>query len=101
MDCVNCEFDHYAKCTALGCRNRVKNRLCDYEDTGLSPEEIRALIAEKEALVKELFEWASAKCFICKHIKNKFLSDGKMDDLCRTCLNNDKCNWEWRGIGGE
>ena len=47
MDCQKCEADWTGKhgkpmadCTALYCRNRLKDRLAAYEDTGLTPEEI-------------------------------------------------------------
>ena len=47
MDCQKCEADWTGKhgkpmadCTALYCRNRLKDRLADYEDTERTPEEI-------------------------------------------------------------
>ena len=47
MDCQKCEADWTGKhgkpmvdCTALYCRNRLKDRLAVYEDTGLTPEEV-------------------------------------------------------------
>lgn len=47
MDCQKCEADWTGKhgkpmvdCTALYCRNRLLDRLVEYEDTGLTPEEI-------------------------------------------------------------
>lgn len=47
MDCQKCEADWTGKhgkpmadCTALYCRNRLKDRLTDYEDTERTPEEI-------------------------------------------------------------
>lgn len=46
MDCQKCEADWTGKhgkpmadCTALYCRNRLKDRLAAYEDTGLTPEQ--------------------------------------------------------------
>ena len=45
MDCEKCKADWTGKhgkpmvdCTALYCRNRLKDRLASYEDTGLTPE---------------------------------------------------------------
>lgn len=45
MDCEKCKADWTGKhgqpmvdCTALYCRNRLKDRLAVYEDTGLTPE---------------------------------------------------------------
>ena len=51
VDCTKCKADwakaHRGKdmgsCTALYCRNRLKNRLAAYEDTRLTPEEVTAL----------------------------------------------------------
>nr|DAE19445.1 MAG TPA: hypothetical protein [Podoviridae sp. ctyDR6] len=50
MDCQKCEADWTGKhgkpmvdCTALYCRNRLKDRLAAYEDTGLTPEQVDAL----------------------------------------------------------
>lgn len=47
MDCQKCEADWTGKhgkpmadCTALYCRNRLKDRCAAYEDTGLEPEEV-------------------------------------------------------------
>ena len=47
MDCEKCKADWTGKhgkpmvdCTALYCRNRLKDRLAAYEDTKLTPEEI-------------------------------------------------------------
>lgn len=47
MDCEKCKADWTGKhgkpmadCTALYCRNRLKNRLAAYEDTGLTPGEV-------------------------------------------------------------
>lgn len=47
MDCEKCKADWTGKhgkpmvdCTALYCRNRLKDRLAAYEDTGLEPEKV-------------------------------------------------------------
>jgi len=47
MDCEKCKADWTGKhgkpmvdCTTLYCRNRLKDRLAAYEDTGLTPEEV-------------------------------------------------------------
>lgn len=36
-------------------------------------------------------------CAKCAWNGKQYLSDGKMDDRCKTCRDNHKCNWEWRG----
>ena len=53
MDCEKCKADwtgNHGKpmvdCTALYCRNRLKDRLAAYEDTGLTPEEVAALVKD-------------------------------------------------------
>ena len=47
MDCQKCKADWMGKygkpmadCTALYCRNRLKDRLAAYEDSGCEPEEV-------------------------------------------------------------
>ena len=53
MDCEKCKADWTGKhgkpmvdCTALYCRNRLKDRLAAYEDTGLTPEEVNDVMAK-------------------------------------------------------
>ena len=36
-------------------------------------------------------------CSQCAWKNHQYLADGKMDDMCRTCRDNAKCNWKWRG----
>ena len=50
MDCSACGVSWHKKrekdipyCTALFCRNRLKERLASYEDTGLEPEQVLEL----------------------------------------------------------
>lgn len=47
MDCQGCPESWMNKagadCTALFCRNRLKDRVADYEDTGLEPWEIERI----------------------------------------------------------
>lgn len=71
MDCLKCEADWTGKhgnpmddCTALYCRNRLKDRLAEYEDTGLTPELVRE-VAEFAVWVHEngmdkIREWVKA-----------------------------------------
>ena len=72
MDCQKCEVDWTGKhgkpmadCTALYCRNRLKDRLAEYEDTGLTPELVRE-VAEFAVWVHEngmdkIREWVKAE----------------------------------------
>ena len=53
MDCEKCKADWTGKhgkpmvdCTALYCRNRLKDRLAAYEDTRLTPEEVNDVMAK-------------------------------------------------------
>lgn len=53
MDCQKCKADWTGKhgkpmvdCTALYCRNRLKDLLAAYEDTELTPEEVAALVKD-------------------------------------------------------
>lgn len=53
MDCQKCEADWTGKhgkpmvdCTALYCRNHLKDRLAAYEDAGLEPREVSAIVKE-------------------------------------------------------
>ena len=43
MNCLECDLNRDGCCTALACRNRLKDRLADYEDTGLRPDEMNAV----------------------------------------------------------
>lgn len=54
MRCSTCELAKAEWCTAYSCRNRIKDRLTAYEDTGLTPEEISAMQAENATLKKAL-----------------------------------------------
>lgn len=36
-------------------------------------------------------------CAKCAWNGKQYLADGKMDDRCKTCRENGKCNWQWRG----
>lgn len=72
MDCEKCKADWTGKhgkpmadCTALYCRNRLKDRLAEYEDTGLTPELVRE-VAEFAVWVHEngmdkIREWVRAE----------------------------------------
>lgn len=40
-------------------------------------------------------------CSKCVWNGEQYLSDGKMDDRCKTCRENNKCNWQWRGVKEE
>lgn len=59
MDCEKCKADWTGKhgkpmvdCTALYCRNRLKDRLAAYEDTGLTPEEVNDAVLGAKLMAK-------------------------------------------------
>lgn len=72
VDCKMCEAARMKKhgekmpeCTALYCRNRLKDRLAECEDTGLTPEMVRE-VAEFAVWVHEngkdkIREWVRAE----------------------------------------
>ena len=62
MDCEKCKADWTGKhgkpmadCTALYCRNRLKNRLAAYEDTGLTPEDCARATEIDDILLDEYY----------------------------------------------
>ena len=65
-----------------------------------SVEEIQKLRAELERVKRErdaaIADWHGF-CVKCAWNGEQNLADGQMDDRCRTCKKNGKCNWEWRG----
>lgn len=62
MDCEKCKADWTGKhgkpmvdCTALYCRNRLKNRIAAYEDTGLTPEDCARATEIDDILLDEYY----------------------------------------------
>lgn len=67
----------------------VKDRLFEFEQLGLTPEEISTLKAERDALLK----YVPPICELCKF---ESLSFGK--EPCASCPDN--CSsFEWSGLG--
>lgn len=54
MDCVNCE--KLDICHLYRCRNRLKDRLAAYEDTGLEPEVVKDMAENAETCLLAWFE---------------------------------------------
>ena len=61
MDCKKCKADWTEKhgesmeeCTALYCRNRLKDRVAAYEDTRLAPAEVHSMFGEWNAMMSVL-----------------------------------------------
>ena len=69
VNCKMCEAAWMKKhgekmpdCTALYCRNRLKDRLAEYEDTGLTPEQVEELAHDTtEPLHRKIGEWIGAE----------------------------------------
>lgn len=55
--------------------------------------ELEQVKAERDAAIAD---WRGF-CAKCAWNGKQHLSDGQMDARCRTCRENRKCNWEWRG----
>lgn len=69
VNCKMCEAAWMKKhgekmpdCTALYCRNRLKDRLAEYEDTGLTPEQTEELAHDTTGpLHRKIGEWIEAE----------------------------------------
>ena len=69
VNCKMCEAAWMKKhgekmpdCTALYCRNRLKDRLAEYEDTGLTPEQTKELAHDTTGpLHRKISEWIDAE----------------------------------------
>ena len=76
--------------------------ICDEVITAISTlqAENEKLRAELEQAKRErdaaIADWRGF-CAKCAWNGKQHLSDGQMDARCRTCRENRKCNWEWRG----
>ena len=56
-------------------------------------DELEQVKQERDAAIAD---WHGF-CVKCAWNGEQNLADGQMDDRCRTCKKNGKCNWEWRG----
>lgn len=84
-----------ARCNRLDeARERANEAAHKWESRCKMLEE-RAEKAEKERDAA-INSWRGF-CIKCTWNGKQYLSDGKMDDRCKTCRENGKCNWEWRG----
>ena len=61
MDCRRCKMPKTSACSALGCRNMVKERLAAYEDTGLTPEEIKEDMPDVRKIEEKLAAYEDAE----------------------------------------
>ena len=93
-----------------GCRERYPDLDCReinawFEGIEKGKEAGTAIIAKLEAELEQVKRERDAAvetwrgfCAKCEWVKRQFLSDGRMDDRCKTCRENNKCNWQWRGV---
>lgn len=84
MDCEKCKADWTGKhgkpmvdCTALYCRNRLKDRLAAYEDTRLEPEEVLPKDKADEIALK-LMRLADLENF-CSYTRLRELAEADKD----------------------
>ena len=84
MDCEKCKADWTGKhgkpmvdCTALYCRNRLKDRLAAYEDTGLEPEKVLPKDKADEIALK-LMRLADLENF-CSYTRLRELAEADKD----------------------
>ena len=63
LNCRKCGLDTPEKpCTALTCRNRLQERLAEYEDSGLEPAAVLEMAENTES---RALTWFEAKYGIC------------------------------------
>lgn len=85
MDCQKCEADWTGKhgkpmadCTALYCRNRLKDLLAAYEDTGLEPKEVLPKDKADEIALK-LMRLADLES-LCSYDRLRELAEAEKDE---------------------
>ena len=80
-DCGYCKYDAYS----CECLDHIEKA---------SAEALEDMNRRLDAAMKDIPRF----CRTCANKEQKWLSDGPMDDLCKTCLSNiNRCNWEWCG----
>lgn len=96
--CKGCRV-RYPNGDCRGCPNYADVELVQHEQS--QADRIAKLEAELEQVKRErdaAVETWRGFCAKCEWVKRQFLSDGRMDDRCKTCRENNKCNWQWRGV---
>lgn len=48
---------------------------------------------ERDAAVADI----PKRCCFCKHERHMYHVDGRVDGVCKTCVENNRLNWTWRG----
>lgn len=86
----NCKYDykycrnHYEECPEI---NKIYERLAEYEDTGLTPDQIRELKERDTAKAPEEYDGHWYKCPRC----GKY-AGGLKGDFCHVC--GQRLKWE-------
>lgn len=87
MDCEKCKADWTGKhgkpmldCTALYCRNRLKDRLAAYEDRGCAPAEVLPKDKADEIALK-LMRLADLES-LCSYTRLRELAEADKDGRC-------------------
>ena len=96
--CKGCR-ERYPDGDCRGCPNYADVEIVQHEQS--QADLISKLEAELEQVKRErdaAVEIWRGFCAKCEGVKRQFLSDGRMDDRCKTCRENNKCNWQWRGV---
>lgn len=93
-DCYGCSY--YICDNLRFCCDHLRLNCDAAELIEAQAAEIERVAAERDAAVES---WRGF-CVKCNWRGKQYLSDGKMDDRCKTCLENNKCNWKWRGPQG-
>ena len=97
MDCQKCKADWTGKhgepmvdCTALYCRNRLKDRLAAYEDRGCAPEEVLPKDKADEIALK-LMRLADLES-LCNYTRLRELAEADRDGrlVVRPCKVGDE-----------
>ena len=90
MDCEKCKADWTGKhgkpmvdCTALYCRNRLKDRLAAYEDKGCAPEEVLPKDKADEIALK-LMRLADLES-LCSYTRLRELAEADKDGRWWCC----------------
>ena len=88
MNCQDCDTDwtnkHAPKCTVMHCRNRLKDRVAAYEDTGLEPQEIERIVDTygPEAQTLMVFEeMAELQKELCKHARGAYNREAIAEEI--------------------
>lgn len=77
--------------------NRVQRAATMREKTLQIVEQLQVALEqtkrERDAAVADI----PKRCCFCKHERHMYHVDGRVDGVCKTCVENGRCNWTWRG----